>query len=88
MATLCTSTRDQLRTIVARLERLDEERDALSQDIREVFAEAKANGFDVKALRRVLALRKKDENKRREEEAILDTYLHALGMASDVGEDA
>jgi len=50
-------------------------------DLREVYAEAKGNGFDVKALRTVIRLRKQDENKRREEEAVLTTYLHALGMA-------
>jgi uncharacterized protein (UPF0335 family) len=54
---------------------------ALAADLREVYAEAKGNGFDVKALRTVIRLRKQDENKRREEEAVLTTYLHALGMA-------
>ena len=75
------STKDQLRTIVARIERLEEEKAALAADLREVYAEAKGNGFDVKALRAVIRIRKQDENKRREEEAVLDTYLHALGMA-------
>ncbi len=78
---LQTSAKDQLRTIVARIERLEEEKAALSSDLREVYAEAKGNGFDVKALRSVIRLRKQDENKRREEEAVLTTYLHALGMA-------
>ena len=53
----------------------------LAADLREVYAEAKGNGFDVKALRAVIRIRKQDENKRREEVAVLDTYLHALGMA-------
>ncbi len=78
---LQTSAKDQLRSIVARIERLEEEKAALSADLREVYAEAKGNGFDVKALRSVIRLRKQDENKRREEEAVLTTYLHALGMA-------
>ena len=75
------SARDQLRSFVARIERLEEEKAALAADLREVYAEAKGNGFDVKALRTVVRLRKQDENKRREEEAVLTTYLHALGMA-------
>ena len=65
----------------ARIERLEEEKAALAADLREVYAEAKGTGFDVKALRAVVRIRKQDENKRREEVAILDTYLHALGMA-------
>ncbi|MGC2410231.1 MAG: DUF2312 domain-containing protein [Methyloceanibacter sp.] len=78
---LHTSTKDQLRTIIARIERLEEEKAALAADLREVYAEAKSNGFDVKALKTVVRIRKQDENKRREEEAVLVTYLHALGMA-------
>lgn len=78
---LQTSAKDQLRAFVTRIERLEEERAALAADLREVYAEAKGNGFDVKALRSVIRLRKQDENKRREEEAVLTTYLHALGMA-------
>ena len=84
---LQTSAKDQLRTIVSRIERLEEEKAALSADLKEVYAEAKGNGFDVKALRAVVRLRKKDDNERREEELILDTYLHALGM-DDVDADA
>jgi uncharacterized protein (UPF0335 family) len=83
-----TSAKDQLRTIVARIERLEEEKAALSTDLREVYAEAKGNGFDVKALRSVIRLRKQDANKRREEEAVLATYLHALGMAEADAEAA
>ena len=77
---LQSSARDQLRTIVARVERLEEEKAALAADLREVFAEAKGNGFDVKALKTVIRIRKQDVNKRKEEEAVLETYLHALGM--------
>jgi uncharacterized protein (UPF0335 family) len=79
---LQTSAKDQLRAFVARIERLEEERAALAADLREVYAEAKGNGFDLKALRAVIRIRKQDENKRREEVVILDTYLRALGMAA------
>ena len=72
---------DELRAFIERIERLEEEKAALDADLREVYAEAKGNGFDVKALRAVIRIRKQDENKRREEVAVLDTYLHALGMA-------
>ena len=72
--------KDHLRAFVERVERLDEEKKAISDDIRDVYAEAKANGFDVKALRSVVRLRKQDLNERKEQEAILETYLHALGM--------
>jgi uncharacterized protein (UPF0335 family) len=85
---LQTSAKDQLRTIVARIERLEEEKAALAADLREVYAEAKGNGFDVKALRSVIRLRKQDANKRREEEAVLATYLHALGMEGAEAEAA
>jgi len=78
---LQTSAKDQLRAIVARIERLEEEKAALAADLREVYAQAKRNGFDVKELRSVIRLRKQDETARREEEAVLTTYLHALGMA-------
>ena len=78
---LQTAAKDQLRAFVARIERLEDEKAALSVDLREVYAEAKGNGFDVKALRAIIRLRKQDETKRREEEAMLTTYLHALGMA-------
>jgi uncharacterized protein (UPF0335 family) len=78
---LQSSAKDQLRAIVARIERLEEEKAALAADLREVYAEAKGNGFDVKALKSVIRIRKQDENKRREAEAVLSTYLHALGMA-------
>ncbi len=85
---LQTSTKDQLRAFVSRIERLEEEKAALAADLREVYSEAKGNGFDVKALRKLISLRKQDENKRREEEAVLATYLHALGMDSEESEAA
>ena len=72
--------KDHLKAFVERVERLEEEKKALSDDIRDVYAEAKANGFDVKALRSVIRIRKLDTDERKEQEAILDTYLAALGM--------
>lgn len=72
--------KDQLKAFIERVERLEEEKKALSDDIKDVFAEAKGNGFDVKALRQVIKIRKQDVDERKEQEAILETYLHALGM--------
>ncbi len=80
MTTLQGATQNQLRQFVEQIERLEEEKKAISDDIRDKFAEAKAVGFDVKALRQVIRLRKKSKADRQEEEAILETYLHALGM--------
>lgn len=71
---------DQLRAVIERIERLEEEKTGLAADIRDIFAEAKGNGFDTKAIRTILKMRKKDQAEREEEEAVLDTYLHALGM--------
>ena len=72
--------RDQLRSIVERIERLEEEKKSIADDIKDVYAEAKGNGFDTKALRRIVALRKQDQSERLEQEAVLDTYMAALGM--------
>jgi uncharacterized protein (UPF0335 family) len=72
--------KDQLKAFVERIERLEEEKKALSDDIRDVYSEAKGNGYDVKALRQVVRLRKQDKDERAEQEAILETYLQALGM--------
>ncbi len=72
--------KDQLKAFVERVERLEEEKKTIADDIRDVYAEAKGNGFDIKALRTVVRLRKQDVNERKEQEAILETYLHALGM--------
>ena len=69
----------QLRTIIDRAERLELEKSEIAEQIKEVLAEAKGNGFDVKAIRKVLKLRKIDRAKRQEEEAILDLYLSAIG---------
>ena len=71
---------EQLRQFVARIERLEEEKAALAADIREVYAEAKGNGFDTKVLRQVIRLRKIDKAERQEMDAILELYLEALGM--------
>jgi uncharacterized protein (UPF0335 family) len=72
--------KDQLKAIVERIERLEEEKKTISDDIRDVYAEGKGNGFDVKALRTIVRLRKQDANERAEQETILETYMQALGM--------
>jgi uncharacterized protein (UPF0335 family) len=73
---------DQLKSIVQRIERLEEEKKTIADDIKEVYAEAKANGYDVKVLRKVIAIRKRDLRERREEEAVLDLYLQAVGESA------
>jgi uncharacterized protein (UPF0335 family) len=73
------SAQGQLRTIIERIERLEEDKAAVANDLKEVFAEAKGNGFDVKILRKVIRIRKQDRAKRQEEEALLDLYLSAIG---------
>ena len=70
----------QLRAFIERLERLEEEKKTISEDIKEVYAEAKGTGFDTKAVRVIVRMRKKDQTERQEEEAILDLYKAALGM--------
>jgi uncharacterized protein (UPF0335 family) len=72
--------KDQLKAIIERIERLEEEKKTISDDIRDVYAEAKGNGYDVKALRTIVRMRKQDANERAEQETILETYMHALGM--------
>jgi uncharacterized protein (UPF0335 family) len=72
--------KDQLKAIIERIERLEEEKKATSDDIRDVYAEAKGNGFDVTALRTIVRLRKQDTDERREQQEVLETYMHALGM--------
>ncbi len=73
----------QIKSIVERIERLEEEKKAIAADIKEIYAAAKADGFDTKVLRKVVSLRKRDAAERQEEEALLDLYLAALGMAVD-----
>ena len=70
----------QLRTIVERIERLEEEKKTIAADIKEVYAEAKGNGFDTKILRKVISLRKKEASEREDEQSMLDLYMQALGM--------
>ncbi len=71
----------QLRAFIERIEKLEEEKQTIADDIKDVFAELKGSGFDTKAVRTIIRLRKKDQNERQEEEAILDLYKAALGMA-------
>jgi uncharacterized protein (UPF0335 family) len=70
----------QLKSLVERIERLEEEKKTIAGDIKEVYAEAKGHGFDTKIIRKVISLRKKDAADRQEEEQMLDLYLQALGM--------
>jgi uncharacterized protein (UPF0335 family) len=83
MTTLQASAQKQLQQLIEQIERLEEEKKALSGDIRDKFAEAKGLGFDVKVMRKVISLRRKTQTERQEEESILTVYLHALGMLSD-----
>ncbi len=70
----------QLKSVVERIERLEEQKSTISNDIKEVYGEAKANGFDVKILRKLIALRRLSEADREEAEAMIDLYMQALGM--------
>ena len=72
--------KDQLRSIIERVERLEEEKKGLSSDITDIYAEAKGNGYDVKALRTIVRMRKQDPSDREQAETVLETYMHALGM--------
>lgn len=73
-------SKDQLRSVIEHIERLEEEKKTLSDDIKDIYAEAKGSGYDVKALRTIVRLRKQDANERSEQETILETYMHAMGM--------
>lgn len=79
-----TFARDQLKSIVERIERLTEERKGIADDIKDIYAEAKSNGFDTKVLRKLIAIRKRDADDIAEEEAVLDVYMNALGMQGDL----
>jgi len=83
MTNIDENSKEQLRGFIERIERLEEEKISIAGDIREVFAEAKSVGFDTKALRGVLKFRRQEPNKREEEEAVLHTYLVALGHLND-----
>ena len=78
---------DQLRAFVERIERMEEEKAAIAADIKEIYAEAKGNGFDVKILRQIIRIRKQDANERMEQEALLDLYMSALGMQAVAPDD-
>jgi len=80
--------KDQLKAIIERIERLEEEKKTISDDIRDVYAESKGNGFDVKALRQIVRLRKKSNAERQEEESVLQVYMHALGMLDGAIDDS
>lgn len=73
-------SKDQLKSIIERIERMEEEKKVISDDIGDIYKEAKGNGWDVKALRTIVRMRKQDANERQEQETILETYMHALGM--------
>ncbi|MEZ5818558.1 MAG: DUF2312 domain-containing protein [Hyphomicrobiaceae bacterium] len=83
MTTLQASSQAQLRQFIEQIERLEEEKKALTADIRDKFLEAKSQGFDPKIMKKVISLRKRSKAERTEEEAVLETYLHALGMLVD-----
>ena len=73
---------DQLKSLVQRIERLEEEKATIAADIKEVYGEAKGTGYDVKILRKVIAIRRRDMNERMEEETLLDLYLQAVGQSA------
>lgn len=79
--------RDQLRAFIERIERLEEEKQTIADDIKDVYGEAKSMGYDTKIMKKVVGLRKKDDQERMEEDLILDTYLSALGMIPGAAED-
>ena len=72
---------DQLRLFIERIERLEEEKKSMADDVRDVYAEAKSNGYDTKTMRKIVALRKMETHTRQEADALLDTYRNALGLA-------
>lgn len=78
------NSQQQLKSIIERVERLEEEKKTIADDIKDVYTEAAGNGFDKKALREIVRIRKQDADKRAEHEAIVETYMHALGMLSDL----
>ena len=77
----------QLRAFIERIERMEEEKRAIADDIKEIYAEAKGNGFDTKVLRQIIRIRKQDHAERMEQEALLELYMAALGMAAAPRED-
>lgn len=75
---------DHLRSFIERIEKLEEEKRAIADDIKDVYAEARGDGFDAKIIRKIVAMRRMDRDKRREEEAILEMYMSALGILADL----
>jgi uncharacterized protein (UPF0335 family) len=82
-----TVAHDQLRAFIERIERMEEEKASIAADIKEIYGEAKGNGFNTKIMRRIVNIRKQDANERLEQEAILELYMSALGMISAPPED-
>jgi len=78
------TTNNQLQSIVSRIERQEAEKAEIAESIREIYLEAKSNGFDPKIIKKIIAMRKQDAAKREEERALLDTYMTALGMLADL----
>lgn len=78
---------DQLRAFIERVERMEEEKTEIAEGIKEIFAEAKGNGFDTKIMKKIIAIRKMDANERAEQEALMETYMSALGMVEAPSED-
>lgn len=78
---------DQLKGIISRIENLEEEKKGIADDISDVLSEAKGNGFNIKAIRQIIKLRKQDAQAREEEETVLDTYKRALGMLPELDDD-
>jgi len=76
---------NRLKSFIERIERLEEEKKALAEDIKEVFSEAKGAGFDVKIMRQLIRMRRLDDDDRDEQEALLDTYMRAIGMKPERG---
>ena len=74
------NTANRLKSFIERVERLEEDKAGIATDIKEVYSEAKGEGFDTKTIRKIIAIRKQDQEKREEEESLLETYMHALGM--------
>jgi uncharacterized protein (UPF0335 family) len=79
--------RDQLKSFIERIERLEEEKKTIADDIKDVYGEAKGTGFDTKILKKIIAIRKQDKDERMEQEAILETYMIALGMVEGPPEE-
>jgi uncharacterized protein (UPF0335 family) len=78
---------DQIRAFIERIERMEEEKKAIADDIKEIYAEAKGNGFDTKVLRQIVRIRKQDHAERMEQEALLELYMAALGMSTAPAND-